>query len=156
MLAMLRTQLDHTGPDYRPLYTAWSDDMGLTWTTPIPTDPLLYNISPTLAVLDNGVLAVSYGRPGFHVAFSTDKGHTWGDIIDFSHLSTTDPLTPITGQFDLVAVGPNRLVAVGSGADGFLKVWPITVDLASIPAPPTIALLGLGGLALLVRTRRKK
>ena len=80
--------------------------------------------SPTLAVLDNGVAALQYGRPGFHVAFSTDNGHTWGDIVTFSDLGEPD----ITGQFDMIKTGPNTLVAVGSDAEG-TKLWPITVDL---------------------------
>jgi len=139
MLAIMRTQHDVDGP-WRPLYVAWSDDMGLTWTTPVPAevDPAeehqyLYNISPTVQVLDNGVVAVSYGRPGFHVAFSTDNGHTWGDLIHFSECPTVsdDPTERlITGQFDMVKVGPNSLVAVGSDHVGHLKVWPIRVDLA--------------------------
>ena len=43
------------------------------------------NDTVTVAVLDNGVVACAYGRPGFHVAFSTDNGHTWRDRISFSH-----------------------------------------------------------------------
>ena len=123
MLAMLRVQYYPIG-GYRSMYTAWSDDMGLTWTTPIPADPYLYSISPTLQVLDNGVVACEYGRPGFHVAFSTDNGHTWPDKITFEDGS--EPR--ITGQFDMVKVGPNKLVAVGTDAEG-TKVWPITVEI---------------------------
>jgi hypothetical protein len=81
------------------------------------------NIAPTLAVLDNGVVACQHGRPGFHVAFSLDNGHTWQDQITFSAL----PEPVITGQFDMVKVGPNRLVAIGSDATG-TKVWPIAVQ----------------------------
>ena len=146
LLAVIRSNGDPAGPNnqFKPLYTAWSDDLGLTWTDPIraAVDPAeetdyLYSNSPTLAVLDNGVVAVSYGRPGFHVAFSTDNGHTWGDIIEFSDLSTIGPPYPnISGQFDMVQVAPNKLVAVGCDYNGYLKVWPITVDLGDPPPPP--------------------
>ena len=139
LLAVLRSQLNHWGPNFRPLYIAWSNDMGLTWTKPIPAKvspgqkhPYLYNISPTLAVLDNGVVALSYGRPGFHVAFSSDNGHTWGDLLHFSELPTESDkpnYIRITGQFDMVKAGPNSLVAVGSDNKGVLKVWPITVEI---------------------------
>ena len=139
MIAVMRTQLHHLVHDFRPLYVAWSDDMGKTWTTPIPTrvDPAekhdgLYNISPTLAVLDNGVIAVSYGRPGFHIAFSSDNGHSWGNIVHLSEAPTSseDPkVITITGQFDMTKVGPNKLIAVGSDDQGVLKVWPIKVEI---------------------------
>ena len=123
--------------------SVYGQAMGKTWSTPIPAnvDPgeshdYLNTISPTLAVLDNGVIAVSYGRPGFHIAFSADQGHTWGDLVHLSELGTAtdDPDDiEITGQFDMVKAGPNKLVAVGSDNGGLLKVWPITVDL---PTPP--------------------
>ena len=119
----MRTQGAQFAGEYRPLYQCWSDDLGETWTEPIPSQPFLMNIAPTLAVLDNGVVVCRYGRPGFHVAFSLDHGHTWQDRIRFSDL----PEPVITGQFDLVKVGPNRLVAIGSDADG-TKVWSIAVE----------------------------
>jgi hypothetical protein len=81
------------------------------------------NISPELVVLDNGVLACEYGRPGFHVAFSLDNGHTWQDRVSLSHL----PEPRITGQFGMAKAGPNQLVAIGNDAQG-TKVWPITVE----------------------------
>ena len=155
LLAVIRSNGDPAGrPEgqFKPLYTAWSDDMGLTWTNPNiaavdsgETHSYLESNSPTLAVLENGVVAVSYGRPGFHIAFSTDNGHTWGDIVHLSELltDTTDPTDiEITGQFDMVKAGPNKLVAVGSDNNGHLKVWPITVDL---DVPPAAAPPPLGG-----------
>lgn len=130
LLCVMRTQgAQYTG-EYRPLYVSWSEDMGKTWTRPVPTKPHLMNISPTLAVLDNGVVACQYGRPGFHVAFSIDNGHTWRDRVSFSDLH--EPL--ITGQFDMVKVGPNRLAAIGNDAGG-TKVWPIEVE--RVKASPT-------------------
>lgn len=123
LLCLMRTQGAEIPNEYRPIYASWSDDLGKTWTAPVPTKPHLMNISPTLAVLDNGVVACQYGRPGFHVVFSTDNGHTWRDRVSFSHL----PEPIITGQFDMVKVGPNRLAAIGSNAEG-TQVWPIAVE----------------------------
>ena len=123
LLCIMRTQGAQYAGEYRPLYVCWSDDLGKTWTKPVATNPHLMSISPTLAVLDNGVVACQYGRPGFHVAFSLDHGHTWQDRIRFSDL----PIPIITGQFDMVKVGPNKLVAIGNDADG-TKVWPIAVE----------------------------
>ena len=123
MLAIMRKQLAHFPGEYKPLYVCWSDDLGKTWTKPIPTKPHLMNISPTLQVLDNGVVAVEYGRPGCHVAFSINNGHTWQDKISFSN----QPEPIVTGQFDMVKAGANELVIIGSDKEG-TKVWPITVQ----------------------------
>ena len=123
MICVMRTQYAHPPAEYKPMAVCWSDDKGKTWTKPVTTQPHLMNISPTLAALDNGVVACQYGRPGFHVAFSLDDGHTWQDRVSLSDL----PVGVITGQFDMVKVGPNRLVAVGSDAAG-TKVWPIAVQ----------------------------
>jgi hypothetical protein len=122
MICAMRTQYSHLPGEYRPIHLSWSDDMGQSWTKPVETNPHLITICPELAALDNGVLAIQYGRPGFHVAFSLDNGHTWQDRISLSHL----PCGVITGQFDMLKVGPNRLLVVGNDAEG-TKVWPITV-----------------------------
>ena len=136
LLAMLRMQYSDVCMAYKPLYVAWSNDVGKTWTRPVPTEPHLMCISPTMQLLDNGVVACEYGRPGFHVAFSMDNGHTWQDRVSFSHL----PNGRITGQFDMVKVGPNKLVAVGNDSGG-TKIWPITVDLVRV-SPAQVALQG--------------
>jgi hypothetical protein len=122
MICVMRTQYSHFRGEYRPIHVSWSNDMGKSWTKPVATNPHLMNICPELAVLDNGVLACQYGRPGFHIAFSLDNGHTWQDRVSFSHL----PDGTITGQFDMIKVGPNRLLAVGNDSEG-TKVWPLTV-----------------------------
>ena len=128
MVAMLRSQYSHMVGEYKPMSICWSDDLGKTWTKPEYTTPHLMNISPTLAALDNGVVACQYGRPGFHVAFSLDDGHTWQDRVTFSDL----PTGVITGQFDMIKTGPNNLVAIGSDKDG-TKVWPISVERTTTP-----------------------
>ena len=136
LLCIMRTQGAHYAGEYRPYYQCWSDDLGKTWTKPVPSNPHLMNISPTLAVLDNGVLACQYGRPGFHVAFSLDHGHTWKDRVSLSHL----PEPYITGQFDMTKAGPNNLVAIGSDVAG-VKVWPIFVERVKV-SPARVALTG--------------
>jgi len=136
MICVMRTQYSHLPGEYRPLHVSWSSDLGKTWTKPIPTRPHLMNIAPKLIVLENGVVALEYGRPGFHVAFSLDNGHTWQDRVSFTHLS--EPC--ITGQFDMAKAGPNKLVAIGS-ATGGTKVWPITVERVKV-SPGEVALTG--------------
>ncbi|MFP6769991.1 MAG: sialidase family protein, partial [Planctomycetaceae bacterium] len=74
MLSVMRTQYTQMTGEYRPLNASWSDDLGKTWTRPVPTSPHLMAIHPNLIVLDNGVVACVYGRPGFHAGFSIDNG----------------------------------------------------------------------------------
>lgn len=136
LLAMIRKQFAHWPGEYKPLSVCWSDDLGKTWTKATPTKPHLMCIQPTLQVLDNGVVAAEYGRPGCHVAFSLDNGHTWQDRISFSDL----PEPIITGQFDMEKAGPNKLVVVGSDAEG-TKVWPITVERVTV-SPARVDLTG--------------
>ena len=136
LLCMLRTQGAQFAGEYRPMYACWSKDLGKTWTKPVPTEPHLVNIFPTLAVLDNGVVACQYGRPGFHVAFSLDNGHTWQDRVTFSDL----PIPFNHGMYDLVKVGPNRLLAVGNDAEGS-RAWPLTVERVTV-SPPRVAVTG--------------
>ena len=136
MICVMRMQYAHPPAEYKPMAVCWSDDQGKTWTKPVATHPHLMNISPTLATLDNGVVACQYGRPGFHVVFSLDHGHTWQDRISFSH--QIEPA--LTGQFDLIKAGPNNLVAIGNDADG-VKVWPITVERVKV-SPARVALTG--------------
>ena len=136
MVAILRTQYSQYPSEYKPMAVCWSDDLAKTWTKPVATQPHLMNISPTLAALDNGVVAIEYGRPGFHVAFSLDNGHTWQDRISFSDL----PEPVITGQFDMIKVGPNELVAIGNDKDG-VKVWPLSVERVMV-SPARVTLTG--------------
>ena len=136
LLCTMRTQGAQFAGEYRPMYSCWSKDLGKTWTRPVPTKPYLMNIYPTLAALDNGVVACQYGRPGFYVVFSLDNGHTWQDRITFSDL----PHPASHGMYDMVKVGPNKLVAVGNkGVVG--KVWPITVERLKV-SPAHVALTG--------------
>ncbi len=131
-LAALRTQGAELSAEYRPIYMSWSDTMGKNWSKPIPTDPYLENIWPTLAVLDNGVVACQYGRPGVHMAFSLDNGRTWSNRVSFSDL----PEPIITGQGDIVKVGPNRLIAVANDASG-TQLWTIDVDRVKLKTSQT-------------------
>jgi len=146
MICVMRTQYAHWPNEYRPMHVSWSDDLGRTWTKPQETVPHLMNICPEVVALDNGVVACEYGRPGFHVAFSLDNGRTWQDRISFSQL----PEPYITGQFHMIKVGPNQLVAIGNDAGGRpelshrgypdanpgnaggVKVWPITVERVNV------------------------
>ena len=128
LLCIMRTE--GATPPYKPMYTSWSKDMGKTWTDPIPTRPHLQNVWPTLAVMDNGVVACIYGRPGVHVVFSIDNGRTWTDRVTLTSYSTTwgKPGINISCYADLIKVGPNRLLAITAVGPGGTQVFPIEVD----------------------------
>ena len=130
MLSVMRTQYTQMTGEYRPLNASWSDDLGKTWTRPIPTSPHLMAIHPNLIVLDNGVVACVYGRPGFHAVFSIDNGHTWQDRISFSHL----PEPRNTGQVHANKIGPNSLMVIGGVSAGGTHVFPVTVERTRVPS----------------------
>ena len=46
-----------------------------------------------------------------------------------SHL----PEPIVTGQFDMIKAGPNKLVAIGSDKDG-VKVWPLSAERVMVHA----------------------
>ncbi len=87
-----------------------SRDEGRTWSPPQRTG--LDGCFPSLAVLSDGQLALSYGRPGAMLAFSADNGRTWTD-------ATCVDATPYSGYTDVVEIEPGLLL-VGFGAAGYL------------------------------------
>jgi hypothetical protein len=58
-----------------PLYQARSTDQGKTWSNPRQVG--FDGVAPDLIVLENGVVACSFGRPGCHLVLSADNGETW-------------------------------------------------------------------------------
>ena len=67
---------------------------------------------PSLAVLSDGVVVMSYGRPGAMLVFSGDGGRTWTD-------PTCVDVTPVSGYTDVAELTPGTLL-VGIGARGYL------------------------------------
>ena len=94
-------------------------------------------IHPNLLVMDNGVVACVYGRPGFHAVFSTDNGRTWTNRVTFSSL----PEPNITGQVHANKTGPNKLMVIGGTGRGGTQVFPITVERVKV-SPGRVALAG--------------
>jgi hypothetical protein len=64
---------------YMLLYFAYSKDGGFTW-----SEPEAFNfpgVAPSVELMDNGILAKAWGRPGLSVGFSLDgNGVNW-DVI---------------------------------------------------------------------------
>ncbi len=93
-----------------PIMHSASRDEGRTWSPPERIG--LDGCFPSLAVLSDGLLALSYGRPGAMLAFSADSGRTWTD-------ATCIDATPYSGYTDVVEIEPGLLL-VGFGAAGYL------------------------------------
>ncbi len=97
MMAILRTL------SFGPLWQTWSHDGGKTWDKLKPLE--VGSVAPDMVLMNNGVLACSYGRPGSNLMFSTDQGHTWSH-----HTVITD-----SGGFNYTAireVSPGRLLYI--------------------------------------------
>jgi hypothetical protein len=74
MIAFLRTD---DGNGTGPLYWTRSLDGGLGWEQPAVFDSL--GVWPQVAVLNNGVILASYGRPGLYLRAALDPGgRRWG------------------------------------------------------------------------------
>ena len=86
-LAVLRTgsEKDFKCHD-NPIMWSVSTDEGRTWSKPQRTG--VEGAYPSLAVLTDGLLAMSYGRPGAMLVFSHDNGRSWTDqtVVDTTPL----------------------------------------------------------------------
>jgi hypothetical protein len=58
---------------------------------------------PSLAVQPDGVIVMSYGRPGAMLVFSSDNGRTWTD-------PTCVDATPYSGYTSVASLGPGKLL----------------------------------------------
>ena len=79
IVAVLRTgnMADLTWQD-NPVMVSRSSDGGRTWKKPWRTG--VNGAYPDVARLSDGMLALSTGRPGAYVLFSSDNGDTWQDL----------------------------------------------------------------------------
>jgi len=103
------------GADF-PLRRSYSADGGHTWSPPdlLPA----VSVEPSLKRLQNGVLALSTGRPGISLWLSTDdRGTQWQSIDILAHHNQWAPdagytITPAqtTAYTEIIEVAPNRLL----------------------------------------------
>ncbi len=97
---------------YTPLYLSRSSDDGSTWGV---ADPIAdRGVWPNACRMENGVLAVIYGRPGDWLAFSLDDGHSW-----FGHFCLhLGPQPWDCGSYDWIEeVAPDTLLAAYGRTD---------------------------------------
>lgn len=105
LLCVARTGPGGTAAEGRAgMLVARSEDDGLTWTR---TDLGIQGVSPRLVRMQNGVVALAYGRPDLNMVFSEDQGRTWRKKIKVNRYGEMS-----TGYLDLFEVAPNRLLIV--------------------------------------------
>jgi len=111
-LAVMRTGNASDSFKYQdnPIMWSVSRDEGRSWLKPQRTG--LEGCYPSLAVLSDGLLVMSYGRPGAMIAFSADGGRMWTDV-------TCVDATVSSGYTDVVELEPGLLL-VGFGTRGYL------------------------------------
>jgi hypothetical protein len=92
-----------------PIYMSISSDGGKNWSI---ADPITtHGVWPDAIQLENGIIAVSYGRPGNWLMFNDNKSESWGPIIPFYN----DLYPPDCGNYvSMEEVAPNILLVVYS------------------------------------------
>ncbi len=97
---------------FRPLYLVRSLDAGATWSEPVKLP--VYSVTPMLAQLSGGVLALATGRPDCMLHFSLDRGATWPLSQTLYSMSNAvpDKYTSGTANVQLTAIDDNTLLYV--------------------------------------------
>jgi hypothetical protein len=96
----------------------WSSDEGKTWTQPRAMKEA-FSVQPSLAVLKDGMLVISGGRPGLFAWFNPEgTGRDWQSLDIRAHHNAYVPKEPIlrndqtSSYTEVVAVGDNELVYI--------------------------------------------
>ena len=94
------------------MFITYSGDNGFTWS--VPKALLEYGVEPQLLQLNNGVLALSYGRAPNSgtgttqkISFSTDGGYTWSEPKVFDSGAEG---SSVCGYTSMVAIGDDSLL----------------------------------------------
>ena len=105
-----------------PMQSCSSSDDGRTWSAPrvLPDDAV--SVFPDMVLMGNGVLAMSFGRPGIYLMFSVDgRGERWTSrttLYDDPHWPTPCSTCAYTA---LREVAPGRLLCVYSFLENAIK-----------------------------------
>ena len=104
-----------------PFGQSWSSDEGRTW-TPAIAMPGVFSVQPSLAVMEDGAVALSGGRPGLFLWLNADgSGQDWQQIDILAHHNSCHSGEPViysedlsrqqtTAYTEVVAVDENTLL----------------------------------------------
>lgn len=138
ILAVIRTGGNNTaGWQDNPLVVSRSIDGGRSWSPVARTG--VEGVWPDLAVMSDGTLVCSTGRPGALIMFSRDDGVTWTDHtpIDPERYSGYTAVCEVSPGRLLVGYGvQNGLDPAGGRRGDWLRVVPVTVRPRA--APPAV------------------
>ena len=153
LLAVMRT-----GPGLT-MQCARSTDDGRTWSAPAAMPEAAKSVEPDLCLMSNGVLAMSYGRPGDQIMFSLDgNGADWTaptTIYDDTQYRQDHQERATTyGYTSIKEVSPGRLLYVfdsdpdGINAGSTSYIQGVYIDVVRLPEPSARTLLGAGVLTV--------
>jgi hypothetical protein len=92
-----------------PIYMCISKDGGKNWSVADPVTS--HGVWPDAVQLENGIIAVSYGRPGNWLMFNDNESESWGPVIPFYN----DLYPPDCGNYiSMAEVAPNVILVVYS------------------------------------------
>ena len=88
-----------------PLHLSLSTDDGMSWSPPRPISE--FGVYPNAILMEDGLIALCFGRPGNWIMFSLDYGKTWTDPMKINDA----PESIDAGHYNsLVEVEPGKLL----------------------------------------------
>ena len=129
------------------MQSARSTDDGRTWSAPSLMPDTAKSVEPDLCLMSNGILAMSYGRPGVRIMFSPDgNGKTWTSpttIYNDTFFKQGDKFLHTTyGYTSIKEVSPGRLLYVydfdpdGLNAGSTSYIRGVYIDVARAAEAP--------------------
>jgi len=98
-----------------PYGQCWSSDEGRTWTEPIGMSGP-HSVQPSLAVIKNGMVVLSGGRPGIYLWINPDgRGKDWQQIDVMAHhnaYQVKEPVKSTTSYTEVVALDETTLLMI--------------------------------------------
>ena len=122
-----------------PFGQTFSSDEGRTW-TPAVAMPGVFSVQPSLAVMADGAIALSGGRPGLYLWLNADgSGQDWQQIDILAHHNSCHPNEQIvysedlsrqqtTSYTEVVAVDENNLLYMYDRAPNGWRRIPEDMD----------------------------
>jgi hypothetical protein len=103
LMSVFRLQYHDVG---YPCGQTWSDDDGKTWSKPVLM-PKVFPVSPSLAVVKDGAVVLSGGRPGLYAWFNADgRGKDWQSVDLMAHHDAFASKDPMYEKWDKNAARP--------------------------------------------------